>query len=458
MKRRRILIIPVLLVLLNSPAVYADKDDTTTEINTETTTENTTEGTEASAEATTETAKVNVDDGKWVETKKGWRFQDSAGNMAKNETITIKGKEYSFDENGYWIEDAKEPTTEEKKHGENYNASSEVYIIQGNAPVERVEKAIAALNDKSEEKDIRNVRYMYNSLTMAQKARVKNESVLYEKEKEKEIAYDYSTLYQEDQDGYVISGNSVKGTSYTYDLDEKTPCLSISVQYTVDADMDGVKDVPVITLKKPDGTSIGIATDTAEIRDASMNIKMTWADKFMQFDIASGEYGKWMLMTDEPVVFTSMEYAGSMQEIVAIPETNDEHSTEGKYKEDKNDEEDKKSSGMNSILKIVILLVAGAVIFILLKPKKDQKTKIQKNKAPEELENPIPPEEDIEKIRAELKKQLNVEDYNDYPDNKDTEKNAPEFQPMPLPEQVKSYSEDSGILYRDEDDFLNDFL
>ena len=39
----------------------------------------------------------------WKKNSKGWYFQDTSGWYAKNTTITIDGKSYSFDANGYWI-------------------------------------------------------------------------------------------------------------------------------------------------------------------------------------------------------------------------------------------------------------------------------------------------------------------------------------------------------------------
>ena len=472
-KKSRLLIFPLLVVLMSAPAVYADTPGATTETVTENTSEEKTEAenTEKKDEQTTEgTSEKKKEEpkevaGDWEETEKGWMFKDKDGNYVKDTTILVEGKKYKFDKDGYWLK-GKKKEPEIKKHGDNYNASSEVFLIQGNAPVERVEEAIAALNESSDEKAISNVRYMYNALTMAQKARVKNEEILYSYEKKKNVTYDYATIYTEEQGGYVVSGNSVKGTAYSYDLNSETPNLSISVQYTVDADLDGNKDIPVISMKKPDGTTLGIATNTAEIRDSNMNIKMTWADKFMQFDIASGEYGKWMIMTDQPVVFTSMPYAGSVQEIVAIPEKGEKSTEEGVEPDDGDEEEDDEESGAGPILKLLLIPVLFAGLFIFLRfNKKSGETKSKPIKAQsrtEDLDNMVQSEEDIEKIRAELKKQLNTEDYNDYRDApRNQDKRQQPTAPPSYGEQAPPMTEksgDSGILYQGEDDFLDDFM
>lgn len=39
----------------------------------------------------------------WKKNSQGWRFGDSSGWYAKNETITIDGKKYTFDAAGYWV-------------------------------------------------------------------------------------------------------------------------------------------------------------------------------------------------------------------------------------------------------------------------------------------------------------------------------------------------------------------
>ena len=40
----------------------------------------------------------------WKKDYKGWLYGDTSGWYAKNITITIDGKVYTFDAQGYWIE------------------------------------------------------------------------------------------------------------------------------------------------------------------------------------------------------------------------------------------------------------------------------------------------------------------------------------------------------------------
>lgn len=39
----------------------------------------------------------------WKENAKGWWYGDTSGWYAKNATITIDDKSYTFDANGYWV-------------------------------------------------------------------------------------------------------------------------------------------------------------------------------------------------------------------------------------------------------------------------------------------------------------------------------------------------------------------
>jgi glucan-binding YG repeat protein len=41
--------------------------------------------------------------GSWKQNSTGWWFGDTSGWYAKNETITISGKSYSFNADGYWV-------------------------------------------------------------------------------------------------------------------------------------------------------------------------------------------------------------------------------------------------------------------------------------------------------------------------------------------------------------------
>ena len=43
--------------------------------------------------------------GSWKKNQRGWWFGDTSGWYAKDETIKINNVDYSFDEEGYWIEE-----------------------------------------------------------------------------------------------------------------------------------------------------------------------------------------------------------------------------------------------------------------------------------------------------------------------------------------------------------------
>ncbi len=328
-----------------------------------------------------------------------------------------------------------------------YNSGDNVYLIQGTGPIDNVIEAINRLTDQSTDDDVRSVRLMYNSLNMAQKARVNNESKLYEMEKKRNITYDYEKIYTEKNDSYVISGDSSKGTTYTFELCDTTKSLSITIQYTVDIDMDGVKDTPDIALKKPDGTNIMIAPDTSEIRDATMNIKMTWTSSFMQLDIANGDYGKWMITSDEPVIFTSMPYAGFKQEIEAVPEVIVETT------EEEETEDTVSNSSLFIRLGILVAIIVAAVLFL----NHDKKKRVRKPKRKQDIEKVINrSEEEIEKTREDLRKIIKLDTY-DYEPEHSAEKMKVDTQDN----DIESYKEqpDSYIWNGEsgESDFLDDF-
>ena len=184
---KKFIICIFLIAMCSFSNVYADNppDD------------NTTVTEEASTEATTE--KKNKEDSKTEKTTE--KSTEAATEKPKAEPTT---------------EEKTEAATEspESSHGEIVNTSSGKYLIQGTKQITKVYEAINGINEKTKKEDIMKVRYMYNALTMAQKARVSNESVLYEWEKKNNITYDYSSIPSGD-DSYV-SADSKKGWQITY--------------------------------------------------------------------------------------------------------------------------------------------------------------------------------------------------------------------------------------------------
>ena len=387
---------------------------------------------------------------------------DEEGNTITETTETTENtEEPATDEQGNPVtedttateEPTEEPATElpEDAHGEIYNAAKDIYLIQGTTSVDRVIQAIDKLDEKSHEDTIRKTRLMFNSLTMAQKARVTNEHHLFEIETKLGITYDYNSIYTEDNP-YVIADGSVKDTAYVYSLSETHPSTSVSLQFTVDADMDGAKETPAISIKRPDGTQVSIAKDTAEIRDAYSNIMMTWQDKFMQMDIASGEYGSWTIITDLPVIFTEKEYAGSKQELPAIPEDNiSTEATTASQKQQK-EEEDQAAQTKSTLIKLGFLIVASVAFFIFWgkKGKKVNEEQLRSGKKhvdTEDLDTIIKSSEEIDRVKETLNQQLSMENFDD-----DYDSEPP--QDTPKKEELPGENE---MLTNDEDDFLDWF-
>ena len=413
MKKAIVYISIIFTVLFGSIAVYADEPTTAEPASgtAETTTEVTTappENTEASTEVTTEVT---------------------------TELTTVATTEATTEE----------VTTEESTdiHGEIVNTSSGKYLIQGTKQITKVQEAIDSISDKTKKEDIMKIRYMYNALTMAQKARVSNESVLYEWEKKNNIVYDYSSLQPPD-DSYV-SSDSKKGVSYTYDISEEKKSISISIKYTVDNDADGKYDVPEINLKGPDGTIISISLGMTEIKNANMAVKFTWTDSFMQLDIANCTYGRWTISTDLPVVFSSMDYAGSQNDIESIPEyTEDTLNTE---------EKEKKKISASTIIRIAIFFLVIIGYFFFRSYKKANKENIKRENK-RKFEQYVKSDEEIEKKKSELRQLLESEA--DYKEFKDTITN-------PANEQQNTNSEPINVINteywnsNEEDDFLDGF-
>lgn len=99
-------------------------------------------------------------------------------------------------------------------------------------------------------------------------------------------------------------------TSYVFTLSPDTPTASITMRYTVDIDGDAVPDPPsIISVTTPAGVTLGISD--AEMKTEEHHIIYTWADKFLQLDVAKGENGTWTIETSDPCVFCRMPYAGT---------------------------------------------------------------------------------------------------------------------------------------------------
>lgn len=348
---------------------------------------------------------------------------------------------------------SEQPTTEqvsgatETDANRIYNSTTSIYIIQGTDEIDSIIEKINSLKTSQSPQvlEIQQTRYRYNALTMAQKARVTNENLLYELEQTAHITYDYNQIYANyGTNTDDLSDSMSKGTSYTFEL-KKDTSISISIKYTMDNNMDGIMDTPVISLKTPDNNILQLSTENTELHDANMNIKLTWADGFSQMDIASGQEGKWTILTSEPVVFMQMDYAGSKQDIaeipeVDIPETGTETDVHSKTTT---------SAMFNLITRIIIMIIVVVMLIILPKIIAKQKNGKKNNINQKQIS---PKEESAEDILKELQAIINTEDFSDKTtnNNEDIQENPKKeisFSQEEINDAVDDGGDDSGILF-----------
>ena len=328
-----------------------------------------------------------------------------------------------------------------------YNSTTSIYIIQGTDEIDSIIEKINSLKTSQSPQvlEIQQTRYRYNALTMAQKARVTNENLLYELEQTAHITYDYNQIYANyGTNTDDLSDSMSKGTSYTFEL-KKDTSISISIKYTMDNNMDGIMDTPVISLKTPDNNILQLSTENTELHDANMNIKLTWADGFSQMDIASGQEGKWTILTSEPVVFMQMDYAGSKQDIaeipeVDIPETGTETDVHSKTTT---------SAMFNLIARIIIMIIVVVMLIILPKIIAKQKNGKKNNINQKQIS---PKEESAEDILKELQAIINTEDFSDKTTNnneyiQENPKKEISFSLEEINDAVDNGGDDSGILF-----------
>ena len=348
---------------------------------------------------------------------------------------------------------SEQPTTEqvsgatETDANRIYNSTTSIYIIQGTDEIDSIIEKINSLKTSQSPQvlEIQQTRYRYNALTMAQKARVTNENLLYELDQTAHITYDYNQIYANyGTNTDDLSDSMSKGTSYTFEL-KKDTSISISIKYTMDNNMDGIMDTPVISLKTPDNNILQLSTENTELHDANMNIKLTWADGFSQMDIASGQEGKWTILTSEPVVFMQMDYAGSKQDIaeipeVDIPETGTETDVHSKTTT---------SAMFNLITRIIIMIIVVVMLIILPKIIAKQKNGKKNNINQKQIS---PKEESAEDILKELQAIINTEDFSDKTtnNNEDIQENPKKeisFSQEEINDAVDNGGDDSGILF-----------
>ena len=62
--------------------------------------------------------------GSWKQNSTGWRFEDTSGWYAINETVRINNSDYKFDENGYWIDPLKPQFSEGNEQDKELESNS----------------------------------------------------------------------------------------------------------------------------------------------------------------------------------------------------------------------------------------------------------------------------------------------------------------------------------------------
>ena len=369
------------------------------------------------------------------------------------------------------------PAFPEDMHGEIYNAENGVFLFNGNTRAEEVTQAIENLTAGSGEQAIREIRYRYNALSMAEKARVPNEDTLYRLEKayganEQQVTpllpYDYEQIYGQEQT------EKNRAVSYQFTVSEQKQTLSVTVGYTEDKDRDGKKDVPHLWLKGPDGSMTELTQGQPDIRQSEFHVKTVWTEGMMQVDIVNAIYGTWVLQTDDPVVFTEHEYIGEQE---YIP------SEEGKTTETQvtQTQEEKKTSKLWAWGKLG-LFAAGAIgLFVFLnlwgkkknpdgeKTAKTAKTKGSSNRPQKPQVQNHDREDDIDPMDTEAMKQalreaIGITDEQTEPaaqPQKETRQEQPAYTPpqqqpqtpiktfdIPLQE-ATDIAENSDVLYWD---------
>ena len=387
----------------------------------------------------------------WYKVGDYWYYFNGKGIMLANTKVGT----YIIDGEGHLTNGSDAVDFTPAPHGVIYNSSTMNILKNGHDAADDVTEKINNLydmyqnNKKLDDEQIKEARYLYNSLPLSEKVRVNNESKLAEMENSQGIVYDYSTIYATSTDASEADGTSKKGNTYTFTIDEKHDSLTVITRFTTDTDMDGNGDIPVIQLISPQGESLPITNDSPQIRNASLNAALTWTENFMQIDVASAENGNWTIMTDIVCTFTSQEYIGNRQNINPIPAEERDTKTDAETTE-KKEEKTNEGKGALIFLGVVVVLFVGLIIWMKKMPMGgDNKTKKKKN---EEAKPVLSKEEQMEILKRELQ-QMDAE-YNDntFDDNSDNIARNPAkiqqrtFSQDEINESLEDYSVNSDIL------------
>lgn len=395
----------------------------------------------------------------WKKIKKKWYYFGPDTFLVTNAHIGI----YEVNEKGVLTNPGTDKDFTPQPHGNIYNSSSTVSLKDGNENVIKVVNDINSLynlfqtNKDLNPEDIRKIRYLYNSLSLAEKANVTNETYLAEMELYNEIVYDYATIYATTTDAVSQDGKSKVGNKYTFEITDNKPAISVIVRYTTDTNMDGIGDKPEITLLSPADINTELTEDTPQIRTSSINAALTWTDNFLQFDIASAENGYWTILTDINCTFTTQEYSGNKKILNPIPSEGETQTpTDSEEKQ-----ETEKSSNASFIISIIVLLATiGGFVGLMLYFKKHPMEGNSKKKKEEDRMIEKTSEEDLENLRQELQKmneEFENEEYDNYTTTEQTDTQKTEKTEFSQ-EEIKESLEDYSVSYDIEEDNYDPFI
>ena len=355
----------------------------------------------------------------WCKIDGYWYYFNAKGEMQANKYIGL----HHLDSDGKLVDEEYSDDYTPEPHGEIVNASSYILLTNGNDNITKVNESISSLYDRYKdgkdisENDIRQVRYSYNSLTYAEKVQVTNESKLAEVENAHFISYDYDELYATQTDAATVDEGTKKSTTYTFQISESEDKTTIITRFTTDTDMDGVGDVPEISLLAPTGETYTIDEQDTEIRVPDINMSLTWTDNFLQMDVSNAENGNWTITTSLVCTFQQREYSGAQRDYNPIPDS--ELASKNDAEEDE-EENDKTTSPLKALLPLFLVTIFGIVLFTVIKKinfggkkaDEDQNDYRQSSNIAAPASS-LSKEEELEKLKQELQAIEQEMDYSD---------------------------------------------
>lgn len=306
----------------------------------------------------------------------------------------------------------------------------------------RVEEMARALPDKADlteanGKTVQDVMQAYWALNMAEKASIDPEifvklneeyniciSAGYIEDLEKEAKEKQEEQERAAQDQAAMPASNAtetNATDYIFTIAPDAPSVSITIRFITDVNGDGYGDAPAsIILTTPDGESFSVTQAEKEVKREGLSIMYQWETNFVQLDVAEAQNGNWKIETSEPVVFSSMPYAGVRQNIEPADTEKEEDAADTNLTEIKPEEEDNSSP-----LTVVFVAAAfGLIGFLGFKfglfgggKKGSSKKKAKKEDDDEENDfaRPLSDEEVAAQMRAEYEERKKAELAEDEP-------------------------------------------